>query len=131
MTSPREGDGLLQGRVIGGRCGNRMRVRYQRVRGRLEPYYVRHDVAAHDQGKPYQSVLGCAVDDAIGLLLMETVGPTAIEVALAFEDEITERIEQANSMWLKQMERSRYESELARRRYMNVDPAKPVGCRYA
>jgi DNA invertase Pin-like site-specific DNA recombinase len=122
-TFPREGDGLLQGRVICGRCGNRMRVRYQRVSGRLEPYYVCHDVAAHDAGKPCQSIRGRAIDDAIGVLLMETVGPAAIEVALAVEDEITGRIEQANSMRLKQLERARYEAELARRRYMNVDPA--------
>ncbi|WP_233889217.1 hypothetical protein [Paraburkholderia flagellata] len=54
---------------------------------------------------------------------METVGPAAIEVALAVEDEIAGRIEQANSMRLKQLERARYEAELARRRYMNVDPA--------
>ncbi|MFX1716103.1 recombinase family protein [Paraburkholderia sp. A1RO-5L] len=122
-TFPREGDGLLQGRVICGRCGNRMRVRYQRVSGRLEPYYVCHDVAAHDAGKPCQSVRGRAIDDVIGLLLMETVGPAAIEVALAVEDEIAGRIEQANSMRLKQLERARYDAELARRRYMNVDPA--------
>lgn len=122
-TFPGEGGGLLQGRVICGRCGNRMRVRYQRVSGRLEPYYVCHDVAAHDVGKPCQSARGRAIDDAIGLLLMETVGPSAIEVALAVEDEIAGRIEQANSMRLKHLERARYGAELARRRYMNVDPA--------
>ncbi|MCE4547380.1 MULTISPECIES: recombinase family protein [unclassified Caballeronia] len=122
-TVPREGDGLLQGRVICGLCGNRMRVRYQKVSGRLEPYYVCHDVAAHDAGKPCQSVRGRAIDDAISALLLQTVGPAAIEVALAVEDEIAGRIEQANSMRLKQLERARYEAELARRRYMNVDPA--------
>lgn len=100
-----------------------MRVRYQRVSARLEPYYVCHDVAAHDAGEPCQSVRGSAIDDAISLLLIETVRPAAIEVALAVEDEIAERIEQANSMRLKQLERARYEAELARRRYMNVDPA--------
>jgi len=36
---PREGVGLLQGRVVCGRCGARMRVRYQEVERHLEPYY--------------------------------------------------------------------------------------------
>ena len=122
-TNPREGVGLLQGRVICGICGNRMSVRYQKASGRMEPYYVCHDVAAHDAGKWCQSIRGRAIDDAISALLMETVEPAAIEVALAVEDEIAERIEQANSMRLKQLERVRYEADLARRRYMNVDPA--------
>jgi hypothetical protein len=38
-SAPRAGMGLLQGRVVCGRCGVRMRVRYQAVAGRLEPYY--------------------------------------------------------------------------------------------
>ncbi|MGF6727038.1 hypothetical protein P3T43_006430 [Paraburkholderia sp. GAS41] len=96
---------------------------HTKVSGRLEPYYVCHDVAAHDAGKPCQLVRGRAIDDAISALLLQTVGPAAIEVALAVEDEIAGRIEQANSMRLKQLERARYEAELARRRYMNVDPA--------
>lgn len=39
-STPREGVGLLQGRIICGHCGARMRVRYQEVGGKLEPYYV-------------------------------------------------------------------------------------------
>jgi Recombinase zinc beta ribbon domain len=120
---PREGIGLLQGRVICGVCGKRMRVRYQKVTTTLEPYYVCHDTAAHQAGKPCQSIRGRAVDAAINSLLLETVAPAAIEVALAVEDEIAGRVEQANVMRLKQLERARYDAELARRRYMNVDPA--------
>lgn len=120
---PREGVGLLQGRIICGLCGMRMRVRYQAVGAKLEPYYVCHDAAAHNADKPCQSIRGRAIDDAIGALLLETVAPAAIDVALAIESEIAGRIEQSNAMRLKQMERTRYEAELARRRYMNVDPA--------
>lgn len=122
-TVPREGVGLLQGRVICGLCGKRMRVRYQEVGGKLEPYYVCHDGAAHSAEKPCQSIRGRAIDGAIAALLLETVAPAAIDVALAIEGEIAERVEQSDAMRLKQMERARYEAELARRRYMNVDPA--------
>ena len=123
-TRPREGVGLLQGRILCGICGKRMRVRYQTVNTEtLEPYYVCLDAAAHEAGKACQSIRGREVDAAIGALLLETVAPAALEVALAVEGEIAGRIEQAQTMRLKQLERQRYEAELARRRYMNVDPA--------
>ncbi len=63
------------------------------------------------------------MDTAISALLLRTVAPAAIEVALAVEDEIAGRVEQADAMRTKQLERARYDGELARRCYMNVDPA--------
>jgi len=121
---PREGVGLLQGRVLCGICGKRMRVRYQTVNAKtLEPYYVCQDLAAHEAHKACQSIRGREVDAAIGSLLLETVSPAALEVALAVETEIAGRVEEAQSLRLKQLERQRYLAELARRRYMNVDPA--------
>jgi DNA invertase Pin-like site-specific DNA recombinase len=120
---PREGVGLLQGRVVCGRCGARMRVRYQEVERRLEPYYMCTEETVRRAGKPCQSVRGRAVDAAISNLLLQSVAPAAIEVALAVEDEIAGRIEQANEHRAKALEGARYDAELARRRYLHVDPA--------
>lgn len=58
---PREGVGLLQGRLVCGRCGARMRVRYQEVARRLEPYYMCTEEAVRRAGKPCQSVRGRAI----------------------------------------------------------------------
>lgn len=121
-TTPREGSGLLQGRVLCGLCGRRMRVRYQELAGKQEPYYVCQDDAAHRAGRLCQSVRAREVDMVIGSLLLETVAPEAIEVALDVENEIASRVEQSTAMRLKQLERARYDADLARRRYMNVDP---------
>ena len=121
-SMPREGSGLLQGRLMCGRCGSRMRVRYQDVERRLEPYYQCTEESVRRAGKLCQSVRGRPVDEAISALLLETVVPAAIEVALAVQDEIAGRIEQANAVRLKQLEAGRYEAELARRRYLHVDP---------
>lgn len=120
---PREGIGLLQGRVICGICGARMRVRYQEVGGKLEPYYLCTENPVRRADKSCQSIRGSAVDDAIRALLLETMAPAAIEVALAVEDEIAGRIEQAAAQRAIQLERARYDAELARRRYLHVDPA--------
>lgn len=120
---PREGVGLLQGRVVCGRCGARMQVRYQEVERRLQPYYMCNEEVVRRAGKPCQSVRGAPVDAAVSELLLQSVAPAAIEVALAVEDEIGARIEQANQHRATLLARARYEAELARRRYLHVDPA--------
>lgn len=120
---PREGVGLLQGRIVCGRCGARMRVRYQQVERRLEPYYMCTEETVRRASKPCQSVRGRPVDAAISGLLLQSVAPAAIEVALAVEDEIAGRIAQADEHRVRALERARYDAELARRRYLHVDPA--------
>ena len=122
-TVPREGVGLLQGRVVCGICGARMKVRYQEVGGKSEPYYLCSEDAVRRAGKACQSVRGRAIDEAISALLLESVAPAAIDVALAVEDEIAGRIEQASTQRARQLARARYDAELARRRYLSVDPA--------
>jgi len=119
---PREGIGLLQGRVVCGRCGARMRVRYQDVENRLEPYYQCTEAVVRRAGKLCQSIRGRPIDQAISALLLQTVAPAAIEVAIAVQDEIAGRIEEAKRLRESQLERARYEAELTRRRYLKVDP---------
>lgn len=120
---PREGVGLLQGRVVCGICGARMRVRYQAVGGKLEPYYICTENSVRRADKPCQSVRGREIDACMSTLLLDRVAPAAIEVALAVESEIAGRIEQAGAQRLTQLTRARYDAELARRRYLSVDPA--------
>jgi DNA invertase Pin-like site-specific DNA recombinase len=119
---PREGTALLQGRLLCGRCGARMRVRYQKVRTTLAPYYVCSEEVVRRAGTTCQSIRGRDIDAAISALLLETVAPAALEVALAVHDEIAGRIQQADKLRASQLERARYDAELARRRYLKVDP---------
>jgi DNA invertase Pin-like site-specific DNA recombinase len=119
---PREGIGLLQGRVLCGRCGTRMRVRYQTLGEVLLPYYVCEEAAVRRAEQACQSIRGREVDAAISTLLLDTVAPAALEVALAVQEEIAGRIEAAEALRSSQLERTRYEAELARRRYLKVDP---------
>jgi DNA invertase Pin-like site-specific DNA recombinase len=121
-TVPREGPALLQGRVVCGVCGARMRVRYQAVNGIYAAYYLCSEASVRRAGQSCQSVRGCDVDAAISALLLDTVAPAALDVALAVQDEIAERIGEADALRRSQLDRARYEAELARRRYMKVDP---------
>lgn len=121
-TVPREGAALLQGRVLCGQCGARMRVRYDAREGRATSYYQCTEESVRRAGKRCQSIRGGDIDAAVSTLLLETVAPAALEVALAVQDEIAGRIEEAEALRRAQLERARYEAELARRRYLKVDP---------
>jgi hypothetical protein len=50
---PRQGNGLLQGRVLCGRCGARMRVHYEQFEGNLRPYYICNEAVVRHAGKTY------------------------------------------------------------------------------
>ncbi|MGC8633367.1 MAG: recombinase family protein [Candidatus Limnocylindrales bacterium] len=119
---PREGPALLQGLVVCGRCGERMGVRYARFRGALVPEYLcQHDGIEH--ARPIcQHIVGRDLDRAIGELLVETVSPLALEAALGIEAELAARGAEADRLRGAQVERARYEAELAQRRYLRVDP---------
>lgn len=119
---PREGPALLQGLVLCGRCGRRMSVRYHARRGTLVPDYtcMREGI---EHGRPFcQIVPGGAIDAAIAELLLASMSAVNVEVALAVQAELLARAEEADRIRLQQVERARYEAELARRRYINVDP---------
>ncbi len=121
-SPPREGSALLQGIVICGLCGRRMTVHYRmRREGACPEYACEKDAIQH--GQPVcQLVAGKNVDKAIGHLLLEKMTPVAMEMAMAVQQEIYNRLEEADRLRVKQVERVRYEAELAQRRYMQVDP---------
>jgi hypothetical protein len=119
---PREGTALLQGRVVCGLCGERMRVRYQKTGHQLRPYYQCTEVSVRKAGKLCQSIAGRNIDAAISTLLLERVTASALEAALAVQEEIAARIDEADTLRCARLERGRYNAELARRRYVNVDP---------
>ncbi len=121
-SMPRDGIALLQGRVVCGICGERMRVRYQRIRNTLAPYYQCTEASVRRAGSICQSIRGSHIDKAISDLLLEAVAPAALNVALAVQEEIADRIRQADDLRATQLEQARYEAELARRRYLKVDP---------
>ena len=121
-SAPREGLALLQGLLICGRCGKRMTVRYHSRRGQLVPDYMCQREGI-EHGEPVcQHVPGAAIDDKVGELLVEALTPVTIDVALAVQGELQTRLEEADRLRQQQVERARYEAELARRRYLRVDP---------
>ena len=118
----REGPALLQGRVLCGLCGERMGVRYSQKHGRTVPIYICRETAVRRAGKTCQTVPGKIVDAAIADLLIEAMTPMTLAVTLEVQRELEVRAAETDAARRQHVERMRYEAELARRRYMKVDP---------
>lgn len=119
---PREGPALLQGLAICGRCGERLSLHYHHRRGRLVPDYVCQHATIQQGRRPCQIVPGGVVDAAISALLIQTVTPQALEIALNVQAEVVARADEADRLRQQQVERARYEADLAQRRFLRVDP---------
>jgi DNA invertase Pin-like site-specific DNA recombinase len=119
----REGAALLQGLVICGRCGRRMTVRYHARNGSRVPDYQCVGDSIQNGGSRCLVIPGAAgVDQAIGQLLLDTVTPLALEVALGVQTELEARAEEADRLRRTHVQRAHHQAELARRRYLAVDP---------
>jgi hypothetical protein len=117
-----EGPALLQGVILCGSCGQRMTVRYHtRVSGSIPSYVCQR--AAIEQGQPpCQVIPGENLDDAVGKLLLEMMTPMTLDVVLAVQEELQTRLAEADRLRRQQVERARYEADLAQQRFMQVDP---------
>jgi hypothetical protein len=69
-----------------------------------------------------QSVPGGNIDRAVGNLLLASINPMTTDAAISIQREMVERKEEILRLYGQQMERARYEMELAKRRYLRVDP---------
>jgi DNA invertase Pin-like site-specific DNA recombinase len=120
---PREGPALLQGIIICGRCGNRMTIRYHTRGGKELPTYLCQRDGI-ENGRPICAAIpGHTLDEQAGQLLIDTLTPLAVEAALQVCAELEQRAADADTLRAAHVERARYHADLARRRYLAVDPA--------
>ena len=114
---------MLQGLVVCGVCGSHMTVRYHTRQTKLVPEYFCQRNGVDHIVSVCQHVFGEHLDRAVGQLLIDTVTPLALEVTLTVQQEMQARLEEVDRLRKKQVERARYEADLAQRRYLHVDPA--------
>ena len=119
---PREGPALLQGRVLCGICGERMSIHYSIAYQQVVPTYVCQQASIRRAEKVCQHVPGSVVDQAIRNLLLELMAPMTLQIALAVQQEVEARVRETEALRHQHVERAQYEAELARRRYLKVDP---------
>jgi hypothetical protein len=115
-TPPREGPCLLQGLAICGKCGQRMTIRYKyQKKGRVDPVYLcqRHRIERWENSCQY--IPGASIDEAISKLLLESVTPLTLDMALQVQKELENRFNEADKLRKQQVERAEYEANIARR----------------
>ena len=121
-TPPREGPALIQGLVWCGKCGHRMTVRYNQRDSQPVPVYICQNDSVHFGGDVCQSMPGQAIDEKITELLVKRLTPEVIAQSVSVQKELDRRQDETLNYYLMRVEKCRYEAELARRRFMNVDP---------
>jgi len=116
----REGAALLQGLVLCGRCGRRMTIRYI-DNGKITLYECNQ---LHKQlgEKSCQSLRGDRIDVVAAGTFLEAMRPAQLEVSMAAIDQIAQQARRVDRQRELIVERARYEAELARRRFLAIDP---------
>ena len=118
--APRSGPSLLGGMLRCGRCGRRLMVRYSGPNGALR-YDCARGVADH--AEPLcQTIPGRPLDELIVRQILAAMTPASLEASLAALADVEQQRRQLDDQWQKRLERARYETERAARRYHAVEP---------
>ena len=117
----RQGQALLQGLVVCGRCGARMRLRYTGRHGQYPAYSCRE--ARRQQDLPRcQEVRALALDAAVEQQLLAALEPDKLTLALAALEQLEQETAALQRQWQLRLERARYEAQRAQRQFQAVEP---------
>src|SRR5215203_6170107 len=118
--APRNGESLLQGLVVCGRCGVRMTVNYHGSDKRYS-YVCTHRNTVYG-GSACQCLSGAPLDAFAAGKVLEAQEPAALELSLEAAKNIEYERAELDSLWQKRLERVSYEAERAGRHYRSVEP---------
>lgn len=125
-TPPREGTALIQGIVFCGKCGHRMTVRYKQRGGEegtsLIPIYRCSYGEVQASGPLCQSIYGDKIDRRISEIIKERLTPEAVRMSVEIRKEVGRRKEEQVRYFKLGVEKAKYEADLARKRFLSVDP---------
>ena len=127
VAAPRKGAALLQSRVICGHCGRRMGPLYTTARStRNEParyfYVCKHQLVRYGR-KVCQTIRADLVDAAMSRFVVDAMNRENIDLAIAIQEQVRVEFAEADRQRAHRIEAIRYEADLARRRFFEVDPA--------
>lgn len=117
----REGAALLQGIATCGSCGRRLKVYYQ-GKNSTHGYHCSGNILVNGRGTYCLRVGGRRVDDAVVAAFLDAITPVAVEATLCAEASIGAERDAALEQHRLEVERLRYETQKAERRYRSVEP---------
>jgi DNA invertase Pin-like site-specific DNA recombinase/predicted DNA-binding transcriptional regulator AlpA len=117
----REGAALLQGLATCGRCGRKLRTHY-RGRNSTPGYHCAGKDIVEGRGVYCLNIGGLAIDHAVATAFLDAVTPAAVEAVMLSVQQLHANHDAALAQWHLEVERARYESQRAERRYRLVEP---------
>jgi len=114
---PRPGRALLHGLVHCGECGRKMVVQYK---GGTQ--YLCNSLRQQHQVPVCQRIRGDSVDDHVVGLFFEALAPSELDVYDRVMTSLSEEQEQFHQARREQLDRLRYQAQLAERQYQKSDP---------
>jgi len=117
----REGSALLQGLAACGHCGRRLHTHY-RGRNSTPGYHCAGKDLVNGRGVYCLNVGGIGIDKAVSNAFLEAVTPAGVEALRLSLEQLQAHHDAALSQWRLEVERMRYEAEVAERRYRAVEP---------
>jgi hypothetical protein len=99
-----------------------MTIRYHARGGKDLPTYLCQRDGIANARPICTAIPGHTLDEHVGQLLIDTLTPLAAEAALQVSAELEHRAAEADALRAAHVERARYHADLARRRYLAVDP---------
>ena len=119
----REGQALLQGIAVCGRCGRKLLVHYQGRRGHKSPaYHCPSSDLVENRGSWCMRIGGGRIEQAVVGALLAALTPAGVKAALRAAEMLEADHDAALAQWRLQVERARYQAERAERRYRQVEP---------
>ena len=119
----REGQALLQGIAVCGRCGRKLKVHYQGRRGHQSPaYHCPASILVEGRGSWCLRVGGGQIDQAVASALLAALTPAGVRAAVQAAEALETDHNAALDQWRLQVERAKYQADRAERRYRQVEP---------
>jgi len=119
----REGLALLQGLLLCGTCGHKIRVRYKGNGGVYPTYECNWRKGEGLSRATCLSVRCDNLDHAVSQRILEILKPEQFTIALKALQEIEQKDRAVDNQWKLKIQRAEYEAQLAQKRYEEVDPS--------
>src|SRR6516165_8716753 len=124
----REGAALLQGLAVCGHCGRRLAIHYS---GRFSApgYHCAGKNIVNGRGEYCLNIGGVQIDAAVTEAFLAALAPAGLEASLQAIDQFEADHETTLAQFRRDVERARYNTQRAERRYRAVDPENRVVAR--
>lgn len=117
---PRQGAALLPGLLVCGNCGRHMQPSYH---GHDTAQYACHHKYLHGVEGSCFGLAAKPIDTLVSQQVLAALEPAALELSVKAQADVEREYQRLEKHWQQRRQRTRYDVELAERRYQAVDPA--------